>query len=227
MHPIGKRLLVSISGVDGSGKSSNADALYEGLSERGFPVARAWAGYDAEFSLPFIALVRLLGYTRRTKIRGLTFFRREVWRNGAISRLWPLVLAVDFVPKAFISVVLPLLKGRIVICDRYIYDLVAELSQESTLGPRAKKTFLNILPRPDIAFLIDVDEDLAWKRIMVPGRARTQPFYDVSTRRKIYLQLATENGMIILNGADDPARNRQEILTRTLRVLREPETLRS
>jgi len=225
--PTSRRLLVSISGLDGSGKSSNADALWESLSQRGFHVARAWAGYDAELSLPFIALVRLLGYTRRTKIRGLPFFRREVWRNAAISRLWPLVLALDFVPHAFISVVLPLQKGRIVICDRYVYDLVAELTQESTLGPRAKKTFLNFLPRPDIAFLIDVDEDVAWKRIMVPGRARTQPFYDLSTRRKIYLQLATEKGMIVLNGADDPVRNRQEILSRTLSVLEEPVTPRS
>ncbi len=227
MRSIGKRLLVSISGVDGSGKSSNADALCESLSQRGFHVARAWAGFDAELSLPFIALVRLLGYTRRTKIRGLTFFRREVWRNAAISRLWPLVLALDFVPNALVSVVLPLQKGRIVVCDRYVYDLVAELTQESTLGPRAKRTFLNFLPRPDIAFLIDVDEDVAWKRIMIPGRARTQPIYDVSARLKIYRQLATENGMIILNGADDPARNRQEILTRTLSILGEPANLQS
>jgi dTMP kinase len=215
----GKGLLITISGIDGSGKSSNAVALCKSLSQRGLPVAHAWAGHKPAFSYPIMAIVRLLGYTRRLRVAGIPFFRREIQNNSAISKLWPLVLALDFVPSALVSVALPLRQGKIVVCDRYVYDVVAELTQESTLGVRAKRLLLHMLPHPDIAFLMDVEESLAWRRSLVPGRAREQPFYNLEIRRRIFLGLARENGMIILNGGKKIAENQVEILHRTLRAL--------
>jgi thymidylate kinase len=215
----GKGFLITISGIDGSGKSSNAVALYKSLCQRGLPVAHAWAGHKPALSYPIMALVRLLGYTRRVRITGIPFFRREVQNNSAISRLWPLVLALDFVPSALVSVALPLRRGKIIVCDRYVYDVVAELTQESALGKRTKRLLLNLLPHPDIAFLMDVDESLAWRRSLVPGRAREQPYYNLEVRRRIFLGLAGENGIIILNGGKKLAENQGEILHRTLRAL--------
>lgn len=219
----GKGFLITISGIDGSGKSSNAIALYKSLSQRGLPVAQAWAGHKPAFSYPILALVRLLGYTRRLRIAGIPFFRRDIQNNRAISRLWPLVLALDFVPNALVLVALPLRRRKIVVCDRYVYDVVAELAQESTLGLRTKRLLLSLLPHPDIAFLMDVDENLAWRRSVVPGRAREQPYYDLEGRRRIFLELAGENGIIILNGGRGLAENQREILHRTLSALGLPD----
>jgi thymidylate kinase len=84
---------------------------------------------------------------------------------------------------------------------------------------RTKRILLNLLPHPDIAFLMDVDENLAWRRSLVPGRAREQPYYDLEVRRRIFLGLAGENGIIILNGGKKLAENQGEILHRTLRAL--------
>ena len=215
-HARKRGFLISVSGMDGSGKSSNTMALCQCLADRGFHVQRAWTGLKPIFSFPFLALVRLLGYTQRVKLRGLVFFRREIRRNHAISALWPIVVALDFVPRAIVSVVIPLHRGKIVVSDRYAYDVVAELIQEAHIGSRISTILLNLLPRPDIAFLMDVDEDLAWERAIVPGRAREQPYYDLRERRRIYLELARRNGIIVLNGSDEPLQNKRKILHRTL-----------
>ncbi len=107
-------------------------------------------------------------------------------------------------------------RGKIVICDRYLYDMMAELSQYGLLGANAKRFLVGIVERPTVAFLMDVDTGLAWKRTLVPGRAREQPIYDLSKRREAFLRLAREFGMIVLDGGGDPERNRSEILNRTL-----------
>src|SRR6266487_5129779 len=106
--------LITFSGVDGSGKSSQVDALKDGLQRNGIHAIRAWAGQNPIFTPPFMALVRLLGYTHRKSIEGVVFFWRDLRRNPAIARLWPLVQALDFVPRVLTSVRLPLLRGRVV-----------------------------------------------------------------------------------------------------------------
>ncbi len=208
--------LVTFSGLDGSGKSSQAVTLVRLLSGLDIPVARAWAGQKPMLSYPFLALVRLLGYTHRRRIQGVAFVERDLRRNRALARLWPLILALDFVPKTIASVRLPLRKGKIVICDRYVYDLLAELLQEGMLGERTKRVLTQLTPRADLSFLMDVDEKLAGERALVPGRAREQPYYDLSQRRKVYLELGREMGMIVVNGQGDIERNHRTILRKTM-----------
>lgn len=213
--------LISISGIDGSGKSSNALALWENLRNQGLPAVQAWAGLKPALSYPFLAVVRLLGYTRRIRVRGLVFFRRDLRRNRAILKLWPLVVALDFFPKALVSVWLPLKRRKVIVSDRYVFDLLAELIQETNIGAKARNLLLNMVPRPNIAFLIDVDHSLAWERAMVPGRAREQPYYDLAERRKVYLDLAREYGMIVLDGSDQLSRNSRQILQQTLGAMQQ------
>lgn len=214
-----KGLLVSISGIDGSGKSSNTEALCKSLREMGFPVTRAWTGHKPIFSYPFFAVVRLLGYTHRIRFRGLVFFRREIRQNRALATLWPFFVALDFIVKGMFSVILPLTRGRIVVSDRYVYDVVAELIQEVNIGNTARNILLNFLRRPDIAFLMDVSPELAWERAMVPGRAREQPYYDLSERRIIYRDLARQNRIIILDGSRDVSYNKRDVLRSTLEMI--------
>ncbi len=208
--------LITISGMDGSGKSSHSQALEKSLAHQGLTVMRAWVGHKPILSFPFLALVRMLGCTHRRTIDGVPFYWRDWRRNPALARLWPLVLSLDFLPKAFWSVKIPVLRGKIVICDRYLYDMMAELSQYGLLGANAKRFLVGIVERPTVAFLMDVDTGLAWKRTLVPGRAREQPIYDLRKRREAFLRLASEFGMIVLDGGGDPERNRSEILNRTL-----------
>ena len=211
---------MTFSGLDGSGKSSQVDALREGLRKNGVPTVRAWTGQNPIFTPPFNALVRFLGLTHRKTIHGVVFFWRDLRRNSAIAKLWPIVQALDFVPRAVLSVGMPLLRGRVVISDRYVYDLVAELSDQELLGRKTRNVLLKMLPRPSIAFLMDVNEDIAWKRAAVPGRAREQPLYNLSRRRSVYQRLAKDFNLQVINGEDRPDKNRALILHATLDSLK-------
>jgi len=84
------------------------------------------------------------------------------------------------------------------------------------LGERTKRMLIELTPRADLAFLMDVDEKLAWERALVPGRAREQPYYDLLQRRKVYLELGREMGMVVMNGQGDVAQNHRMILTKTM-----------
>ncbi len=211
---------MTFSGLDGSGKSSQVDALREGLRKNGVATARAWTGQNPIFTPPFNALVRFLGLTHRKTIQGVVFFWRDLRRNSAIAKLWPIAQALDFVPRAVLSVGLPLLRGRVVISDRYVYDLIAELSDQELLGRKTRSLLLTMLPRPSVAFLMDVSEDIAWKRAAVPGRAREQPLYDLSRRRSVYQSLAKDFNMHVINGEDQPTQNGALILHTTLDSLK-------
>ncbi len=211
---------MTFSGLDGSGKSSQVDSLRGGLQKNGVATVRAWTGQNPIFTPPFNALVRILGLTHRKTIHGVVFFWRDLRRNSAIARLWPVAQALDFFPRALLSVGLPLLRGRVVISDRYVQDLIAELSDQELLGRRIRRILLTMLPRPQLAFLMDVSEDTAWKRAAVPGRAREQPLYDLSRRRDVYRRLAKDFDMYVINGEDHPTRNRAFVLRTTLDSLR-------
>lgn len=211
--------LITFSGIDGSGKSSQVTSLLRTLSGRNINAIRAWAGNKPMLSYPFLALVRVLGYTKRRRIQGLTFVQRDIRRNRALSKLWPIALTLDFVPKAFFSVVIPLRRRRVVVCDRYVYDLLAELRQDEFIGSWGQAILLHLLPKPDLAFLMDVNVELAWRRALVPGRAREQPIYDMEGRRGAYLQLSREFAIVVVDGSRDSSINQSIISRQTMEAL--------
>ena len=96
------------------------------------------------------------------------------------------------------QVSLPRLFGRIIICDRYVYDAAAEMI--CSLPPRdrfnrlAVKLMLALTPKPDIAFLLDIPEEVCAKR----KDDNTEPGY-LRRQRRVYLKLANRYEMKIKN----------------------------
>jgi len=94
------------------------------------------------------------------------------------------------------------------------------MSDAELLGRRTRKLLLTMLPRPRVAFLMDVSEDIAWKRAAVPGRAREQPLYDLSRRRQVYKRLAKDFNIHVINGEDQPAKTGPLFLHTTMDSLK-------
>ena len=102
-----------------------------------------------------------------------------------------------------------LARGRIVICDRYIYDLLVELSLSELYTDGFKKTILRTIPRPDLTFLMDVPPDLAHAR-------RDLPLDSLSARRQAYLDLSRRSCFCVLTTSEDFAKNQERIRNETL-----------
>jgi len=97
-----------------------------------------------------------------------------------------------------VKIVFPLLLGRTVICDRYTLDLLVDgISDlhDSTTRMRLGFKLLRLLPRPDRAFLIDIDAATAF------GRKPDLPSVSHNKERiRVYLELCRKVGVEVVDG---------------------------
>jgi thymidylate kinase len=161
-----RSILVSFSGIDGSGKSTQIERLHARLVSQGLSVVRL-AFWDNVVFLPqFRAGVS--HKVLRGEI-GVGSPDKPVRRNDKNARKWYLTLARS--PFYFLDVLRlrrVVAKARnsnadVIIFDRYIYDQLANVSR-NWLGQAYVRSLLSLAPRPDIAYLLDAEPEAALKR---------------------------------------------------------------
>ncbi len=190
-----KPLLITFSGLDGSGKSTQIANLREALAARGLSStllafwddAVVFTGYREGF------VHKVYGSER-----GIGAPERPVNRRDKNVRAWYLTLArhglymLDALNLRRVVARARRSGADVVIMDRYIYDELANLP----LGSAATRAFVHaiawLVPRPDLALLLDADPDAA--------RAR-KPEYPVEFMRECrgwYHRLASLLGNMTL-----------------------------
>ena len=159
-------VVVSFSGIDGAGKSTQIELLHTSLLQSGISILRL-AFWDNVVILP-----RFRAGVSHKVLRGEVGIGapgKPVRRNDKNARKWYLTLARS--PFYFLDV---LSLGRVVakarksdadvvIFDRYIYDQLANVSG-NLLGRLYARLLLALAPRPDIAYLLDADPAAALAR---------------------------------------------------------------
>jgi len=162
--------LISLSGADGSGKTKHARTLTDAMTLCGLRTKYYWSRCGNSWFIRFIStLGRILSSKRKAdggKIGAPG--RKKRLHNGIIRFLWSYLVSIDMIVTYFFHVKLPLLRGRVVICDRYVYDAVAEiessLNAKDRLNRLAIKLMLAIVPKPDVCYLLDLPEEACAQR---------------------------------------------------------------
>jgi thymidylate kinase len=135
-----------------------------------------------------------------------------------LSALYQYLAVTDYTIRAVFTIRLPLLFGKQVISDRYVYDLITSVGvvldypTDKTLA--LLRRCLVFLPKPDLVFLVDLPETVAYRRkddIVSPEF--------LSVRREIYLQMAQQEGMTMLDGTCDVGELEQLVATKALRLM--------
>lgn len=159
--------LVSFSGIDGAGKSTQIKTLQSWAEEAGLRVLLVTFWDD---------IARL---TRLREAAGHTLFRGDkgvgtpsapiVRRDKNVrSRLMTGVrLALYFLDALWLRIVIHRALRRpadLVICDRYIYDELANLNLSNPMARVYVRLIMKLIPRPDISYLLDADPVLAFAR---------------------------------------------------------------
>lgn len=186
-------ILVSFSGIDGAGKSTQINALCKRLQDLGMKVTliRFWDDVSR-----LKALRESTGHKLFKGDKGVGTPEAPITRKDKNIQSWPmncirLVLYFIDAMSARSSVNRTIRSGAdFVIYDRYCYDELANLNLRNASVRKYVNLLLKIIPRLDKSYLLDAD----------PIQARTRkpeyPLAFVQRNREAYLQLQQLTGRL-------------------------------
>jgi thymidylate kinase len=159
--------LISFSGIDGAGKTTQIESLSSNLQEQGFRVLRlsfwddvaVWSKMRAG-----IGGAEEIGPTDTMAERPFSP------KNNKHVRTWYLSAARAVMYTLDVARLQRLLRGRlarnadVIIFDRYIYDQIANIYSESFATRGYARILLKQAPTPNLAFIVDASPDAAFAR---------------------------------------------------------------
>ncbi len=169
---------------------------------------RIWSRWRPILSLPLLALFLRRGYAQVHSTSSIGFVETRIpWKKGVAS-VWCLLTQLDNFLKTSIKLIIPLFLGYTIICDRYILDLLVEGMADLHDPPTSKRLgyrLLRFLPRPNIAFFIDVSPEVAFSR--KPDLPTLEHFVE---RVRLYRELGRTLDEQVIDGS----RTRDEVRDR-------------
>lgn len=200
-----KAFLICFTGIDGTGKTTLSKELVELLNKKGIKCKYVYARLNAYILKPFILVGNSVFLRGRNISENYSEYsntkRRAIEKHSFLSSVYQRILLFDYVLQVFFKVKLPLIFGKNIVCDRYVYDtVITDLSVDMNYSRDMVISLLNKLlrffPEPDIAFLIDVPEEIAYQR-----KDDISSIQYLKERRNIYLNIGKEYEMMILDGS--------------------------
>ena len=166
--------LINVVGIDGAGKTRLCKALLQAVQKR-YPATEYVHSYHEPFILKPIKFLARAIFMRGvdqskdyTRYRERKFYASNKYRF--LSTIYGLVWILDYALQTMMKVGLLSFLGRRIIIDRYVFDTVLNASLTSNWPPeithRLVAILLKVLPKPDVVFLIDIPEAVAFERKM-------------------------------------------------------------
>lgn len=183
-------VVVSFSGVDGAGKTTQIDNLVAYLAQQGLRV-RIFRFWDDIAKLTRIR--EGSGHAIFKGDKGIGSPEAPINRRDKNVRGWPMTCVRLFL---YLVDAFSLRKrfgdamcsdAEFIIFDRYIYDELANLNLVSRATRAYIHAIMHLVPRPDVSFVLDADPEAA------RARKPEYPVEFIRLNRQAYLQL---NGLI-------------------------------
>jgi thymidylate kinase len=213
--------VVAMSGLDGSGKSSQAEALRRTLDSLGYDATVVWSrlAYNPTLNLVATPVKRALLLVRGESKRARTANAGEAQAAGkelrressVLTWAWAVVVAMLNGATHRRIVGYHLKRGRAVICDRYVLDSAVHLRYR--YGPerpfRLPRAIVKALsPKPAAAFYLDVEARVALER-----KKEQYDIDQLTLQADLYREEAGRMGVKRLDGSNTTDRLCREIAT--------------
>jgi hypothetical protein len=119
---------IYITGCDGTGKTTQARLLIEQLAEKGINTCHLWLRYPFFFSIPLLIFARLRGHSWYENTNGFHHGYWDFRSSWMLRKLFPWTMLIDATLASIRRILIPLLVGRIIICERYVLDMLVDTS---------------------------------------------------------------------------------------------------
>jgi dTMP kinase len=198
--------LIVFTGIDGSGKSTQAKRLIKSLEEDNIEVSYIYCRWD-QILLALIKDMWKRSLAKKRAVSDKEFDRvkkeerRKLLSNPIFRRLWLIYFFIDYFLQLFVKLHIRLINKKLIISDRFVFDSV--IDQAVDLGEDKNKLldkldsflFRILFPHPDLVIYVDCPEKVAF------SRKNDIPDIDyLFERRELYLKLAQKYNWFKVDG---------------------------
>ena len=182
-----KPAIISFSGLDGSGKSTQAGHLQDCLRRLGVGSERQWAGFKGgrkvRTALPL--LDRAVGAGRDSPLEPDRLVPAGLMRSPLGQQLWVFVVVGLNTAHLWRFVLRRRRGSKVLIFDRFSPDTMVKLSLHFDRVRRIdsswqRRLFTLVSPKPDVGFLVEVSSEVAY------GRRQEQTPEELASMAELY-----------------------------------------
>lgn len=221
--------MVHFFGPDGAGKTTQVTKLAAYCEKQGVKVHKTWV--RSPHSLAFVATMLLyrLGLHEQfyNPFGHMIVARPRVDQNRLSKFLWVVLELVSVMPVVLREAVIPAVRGRALIAERYLLDSVATigffLQDESFVDSWAARFLYRLIPRDTLLVYLDAD----YPSIVQRRGELAEPEEFIAFQRRVYGILAGSMRALVVYTPDHTIEETHAIICNALTAASGGAPLRS
>ncbi|MFH1314237.1 MAG: hypothetical protein ABIJ00_13560 [Candidatus Eisenbacteria bacterium] len=175
-----KRQLVVFMGLDGSGKTTQAELLSRWLTAQGTPAEVVWMRGESYLTLPILKIGKALLRAPRETKRGdgvhaggdydkYVSSKQSLFKNRLLRTIWRTLTVIDLYLSARVAFSKLARSTRVIVLDRYVYDTFIDIDSAfggdgTELDRLLTSPLLRLFPQPEKVILIEISPEEAMQR---------------------------------------------------------------